>query len=924
MEDQGSPSGGTAAASVHPTQPGDIRHESRSAPIGAIGSRPWSALARIATTTAALAALLSSGCYQPELLLEDAGDVGGGPGGGDPGGGDPGDGGGPIGGTDGGIVIEPLEAGDLFAALEVVLPDTNEFTIHGTVPLPKGVFPRPDGKIPFGILDYDRTARAAQVEVVSWYPALSDGAEVVEIIAQVRRHPGYAPGSRTQYGVVAVTPQAPPPNPGSSGVEDLVQGTLSVPSSVQGLISGTNNIRIEARDCFGHLYSARVLDDTNAELKRYGAFQTQLRTYNTMLPNNPVGGTAGTLPHMFGVHAYVSTLANEEIVLLDLRVNNGGSGHDKTTPIDDPLGKVYFDALNVVVPAGWYVVQAVEDPFFGATIQSGAWWTRPMVKPLIGNDLHVMPSQGQFHRRLAIAPASKVSRARMILQSGTQAFCAKGKDVLTGNDFFSWWHPGTDRFFPQSHRLPTLDHMGLSNLRDDLQSEFTRHLSYLQTGDNNTEINPAGNYPVPFTELGWAHPYGVQYKGMVGGDEIYFYGGVRTAAARDPLGFRTLQIQYRMHEDRQPVALYNKDGRPNRLSDWLKQGNGFKYIEFKYFDHRRVGGLDVFGEDQAPTFQVNQVQATGRQPYYEADLLGFEPHDYQHLSRYIRYPMALAWLSNDALAKDALQQQAALFHISYNEHGNNSSNAAQEIGLLADIQEINADPGRGFTAGRGEGWGLACSNAAYALTRDVAWRDELREWMKVVVETFVSGQSSCNGIIQSKYSSKQFGNLYRFRQSIEQAILENAFRGMRETVFDGVSTPHVAMINSVLEGSYYGMISSMSWWPGEHAPWAHVALGPANGGQWCSHGQQLAELPMPCASSTCLSGNSGFHDDFQIGSSLAYAYEMTGDPIFLQKALAHTKKPGSLNLLQKLEVDGDKYLGNRAALIALAQSLAGQ
>ena len=59
-------------------------------------------------------------------------------------------------------------------------------------------------------------------------------------------------------------------------------------------------------------------------------------------------------------------------------------------------------------------------------------------------------------------------------------------------------------------------------------------------------------------------------------------------------------------------------------------------------------------------------------------------------------------------------------------------------------------------------------------------------------------------------------------------------------------------------------------------------------------------------------------DTFQIWSSLAYAHEMTGNPLFLeglQRLLSASDVAGAL------EAAGDENIHNRAAAIAMAQRL---
>lgn len=61
----------------------------------------------------------------------------------------------------------------------------------------------------------------------------------------------------------------------------------------------------------------------------------------------------------------------------------------------------------------------------------------------------------------------------------------------------------------------------------------------------------------------------------------------------------------------------------------------------------------------------------------------------------------------------------------------------------------------------------------------------------------------------------------------------------------------------------------------------------------------------------------GLVDDFQTWSSFAYGYELTKLPVFLVRAQQMAKGP----LLEKMNQAGTANLGNRAALLRLAQDL---
>jgi hypothetical protein len=132
---------------------------------------------------------------------------------------------------------------------------------------------------------------------------------------------------------------------------------------------------------------------------------------------------------------------------------------------------------------------------------------------------------------------------------------------------------------------------------------------------------------------------------------------------------------------------------------------------------------------------------------------------------------------------------------------------------------------------------------------------------------------------------------------------------MRERIFEDVSPAHEAMLNDILSDSYYGMISPLSWEPGNDGPWSHLATGELD---------HAGTVPFCTAGDLPVDGHDEEIDDYQYWSSLAYAYELTLNPVFLDYARMMT---GGRSLTASLEADGDDNLENRAALLALVQEI---
>jgi hypothetical protein len=195
--------------------------------------------------------------------------------------------------------------------------------------------------------------------------------------------------------------------------------------------------------------------------------------------------------------------------------------------------------------------------------------------------------------------------------------------------------------------------------------------------------------------------------------------------------------------------------------------------------------------------------------------------------------------------------------------------------------------------------------AAYSLGTP-QWRARVRPWFDNVIDLLRDGQTDCTGIIQATPLTNVFNAQYRCRQSIEAGITENAIVGMLESVFRGDDPARVDEANSVLEKAFYAMISPYVWDEAGHGPGALFAVGGSS-----------TDLP-PFCTYIPPDGTYGFPDHALIWCSLAYGYELTNDPQFLNRA-AEAMNAG--NLTAACFAMGANEIQNRAALLALVQDL---
>ena len=797
-----------------------------------------------------------------------------------------------------------MSAGATVAQLETVLPSGASFVLHGTIPVPPGIVMPDAGTLPIAILDADGTPVPTQAEIVSRYANDTDGADVVELIARVKAPEGASAGDRATYAVTALAEPIPRIAPEEQTTAALVEGPAGLPNSVNSLLTSGSGIFLRSSDVHGHPYKVDLLDPNSAtKVTKFGLAKAEVRTYAPMLPITPVEGANGTLPHLFGVHAYIETTANEEVVLLDLRVNNAPANTLSDTDLDDVVNRIYFGELELDLPSGWTALQAFPDPGMGANETVGGRNLISLVGPLAGGAKHMMPMQSQMVRRLALCKTDATDRAIEMLSAEGLAFCTPAMDIQTGQDTWSWQNEITARYLAQSFQLPSLEHLGLDNVRNQLNNRF---LQIKDVFDAGTDL---GDYPIRSSRLGWAHPYGVPYGGMTSGFEIHLFEGVDTVAARSIEGYRHFELLHRMHTDRQPNALWRLDGEPASFQDWfVEQGaeGETSYVPMNYY-MKLLGGNDPIGIKSPPMAQVEAAANLGLEPDYQADLLGFESHDLQHLIRYTRSPKALAWIGNDTIAKDDLLMQAELVRLSYHPFYNNAYGNKMGTGMRTDIDDSVNHPGEGIDFGRGEAWGTDTTVAAYRLS-DPARREVELAILEREADMLADSQIPCSGYIMSKTAPKILLGMYKGAQAYEVSIVGNAIRGLNESVLRGNSLSKTAMIDDVLRRHYLGFVSPLSWSSTLHGPWEMFATAP-NG---------VTSEPYCDLDDQPVDGVAYGVNKYQTWSTLGFAYDLTEDGQFLDRA---ADMIGG-DLLTEMLGDGIDNIQNRAALLTVVQRMA--
>jgi len=774
---------------------------------------------------------------------------------------------------------------DIIAALECAAPTRANFVVHGTLPLPRGLWrPDSDTRSPLALVGQDNRTLVTQCDVVSLYPNPADGAAVVEVSALVQQFLPPPPGTPLVFPV-ALMP--------------FTEGAMAFDADLRAMLGTAGSLRLVTQDVFGHTYEADLFEDVvsnemQASKNRSGQVVNGYRTHEVLLPKAAVSGPEGTMPHMMGVHSYVTVYHKQGFFSLDLHVHNGMDGLDKSSSNDDALQDIYFDQLDLVLPAGWSASTLQGSPSQGLPNLQSDGNHLPLIDGQSDGSLHVMPTQSRLVRRLVVYRDQDKDAALSTLGQETLAFCIPGQ-APNGSERWSWSNRGTARYFGQTRALPDLSFLGLDNLRSQLESEYAQRSSQVASG-------AASNYPLKSAALGWAQPWGVPYGGMSGGDEIYIFDGLRTATTASQKGYALVLLTSRCYFDRQPTALFDANGEPTRVEDILiTPGTGAPYADGTFYI-QPSSSSDPFGFNDAPTFQTTAVQAAGLVPAYEESLKTWMPIDIQHYIRFTRNLKILAWLGNDALAKDQLQAAAEIFRLGFHEHTNSSSGYVQGTGLRSRMDYVLGFPGQGVDFQRSEGWGTDAAVCAYALG-DSATRSRLYPWFEIIAETIEAGQSTCTGNIMATYIGKTLGGEAYIRMVGHSSYADNALQGMRNSVFQGRDTDLAERLANMIVNNAYAQISTAFWDQETDQPYAWVGVGPVDAvGEYCSD--------IPDWAKSTYSKTSYY-------SSLAYAYEYSGDSIFLFRA---SQMLGGGDLLSLLEDQGEYQLELSAGMLAVLQA----
>ncbi len=677
-----------------------------------------------------------------------------------------------------------IQPGEQVARLELTAPLRRTFVLRATLPVPEEYrLPAPGRS---NLLILNRAVEElvpAQIEVVTRSPL--GRPEVIEILAVVGLHPDDLPGSRVTFDVML-------------GDKVLARTPQTTPEVRRLLDPKGDGIQLRTRDVFGNEYEVDLLGRPRSKgsgsvrLLRQGGVARQRRVYGTLVPT-VTGDKGQPLPHLMGVHAYITEWSGDERISLDLRINNGATAASgPASPELLPAGLLYWDSLDLILPNGWKIEALAPDPFLGEPRRQQGRTHVPIVRALEDGKMHMMGPQAQFHRRLTIVPSRLAGGQpdRPALEG--LAF------PIAGPGWWSWFHSRTSHFLPQKALLPTWEayryenQRGAAALRTRLRAEREHLAELLLTG------SPDGDQVVGRV-MGWAHPWFVNLPNGTGTVGLTPFQGHRVAAAGSRAGYEKLMFLHRMNASRQPDVQVNAEGDPITVEDWLTPGGRIPFdfrrnarLVPKEFRLPSLGG-------PTPSFHVAEVHTRKLRPPYDTsdafrrgggvkpsddELLSWMPHDGQYMGRYTKFPQALVWLGNDALAKDDLIQAASLFRLQFHGHPHAAESWSEGVTLAVKEAIVRDYPHHGLDLDRDHAWGIDVACAAFAIAND-EWRRGHEEWFQRVSDLFLQA-SMPSGIVQRRNTPGVLGGRYDACQTYQLALLTHAVRCLNESVLAGM------------------------------------------------------------------------------------------------------------------------------------------
>jgi len=775
------------------------------------------------------------------------------------------------------------------AVLECEVPNLDVFEVRGNIPLPEGVytFDPESRECPFTLVAPDGTELSTQWNVVT---RTGDGfVAVAQLMARCDR--GTLPvGSRQNFRVI----------------EQTQTSAWKQPSAlVTDLIFNENRMRLRARDVFGNRYEGSIHIGPGlggVEILGIGGVRSVAEISRPLMQTT---GGSDAMDH-FGAFQCVVISRDDETDVLELTL----SWHNGLIP--NPVSDIYFQELELVVPANWNALSEWPEPLMGAAYEDGTEKVIPLVVPNSDGTMHLMMQKDNRDWRLYLYPDGNDFQADQISKHKSWAVARDGSE--DGERYWSWQNPKTANWQAQRVIMPDLSHIGNLNAvvtddKEDIYNELENGLPYADGGGGDGQ-------------LGYRNPAGVAYGGMTGGVEINEFEGVKALFAGIPEGLLFHRALSRRYGDRQRGGyIFELTGKPIELDNYLNADGTEPWRMFnstfqaENWPFQHLDRDAPFEFDMADSAQVDHVNDNGLNPSYEDGIRGHDPIDDQHFIRRAKDLRTMIWLDNDYASKRHLLMHCETLRMTYGESID---------GRFFDRRNsVLANPNRGTGWGRAEAHTVDACAAGFAIADD-AWRTRWTPWFHTVYDITVTSQGG-NGVWDRHYSGKivtdpPLNGLYSAQRPNEHQLMIHAVRGLYGSVFRGRDPVRASGLASAAILSIIGVwVFLWKWDPATNQPdgqswWEVMALGSLDSStpMWTNHSQHPPEQ------------YNANQDSYHTANVLGYGLEIyQGTPAEVAVRAVIATHLETTDLLEELENDGLDRLTSRAQLIALLQELGG-
>lgn len=757
------------------------------------------------------------------------------------------------------------QTGDHIATLQHDRPTgVTDYLIDASIPVPAGTLTEAQmkaGQSPFAI-DNNGSLIPLQVTGITKYPVDAQGYSLVNVAARVNAQSAAV----ANYKVYLANSNGPAwPSPGTSAQQIVQNSPIAIPGSVRQLFQ-PGMLMAEIEDVFGNIYRCDMTQNEQGSPKlfSYGWAKLALRVACMTKPLSPGSGPTAPLSHMAFVTSYFVFTSGDEAVKISIVLGNSiaGSPLHGGNPVASAMKDLYFKRFEVKVQGAWDSKLTWETPVNQTAQRYSGFTIVPLMPTRSDGKMHLLNERRQapFEFTLHSLSAPSVAQAQLVSGYHNLAFAIEGQS--SNNPTIKLYSPhnlGTAQVgMAPGSPWPTLNHLGLTNVKQSLDAGFHTTYDYFKTGkcplfsktytdssqthgvaacgykvterlcnypylasDNVANrwvnwipdpANPSQCIPDPnappasavATTAPFPLPWGVKYGGMTGGSEINLGGrGFDVWAARSRKGMLNIFLHSIARGISRNEKLQMLDGEPLSPLDAIRTASQGQYVPVRAFggyDPTYCGVCDsLFGFNSAPMQHINYVLANNLQPDYNPGTWADE--DEQHFVRMTAPMIAVVQLMFHPMIVDAMisaGNYAYFANPNLPSYFNSSGQAVYFSGALANTRPAQAGVGN-YSVGRAFAHTQIARVMTYALSNS-AYRSFMLPYHQFVAREAMFRSQMYNGLINKSGLTSKNSPLGACETSVtrENSFIQVANAATLKRVLLGVSNEHALELQATI------------------------------------------------------------------------------------------------------------------------------